>query len=100
MKQAATTPDTPLNPPLIPPAVWRKNRDRMARHVRRHMHVTETNPSPTSRLRYDYVVTAAEVTCFVEEVMRDTERIINFYLRNPKLAKIAEEQLTAKLGAK
>ena len=40
------------------------------------MHVIEVNPGPDSnRLRYDFILTAAEATAFVEDIMRDVERL-------------------------
>ena len=72
-----------LNPDqhLIPPDAWKKNRDRMVRAAKSKLHLTETNPGPESnRLRYDYILTKADVAMLVETVMRDTERLAAFYL--------------------
>lgn len=70
---------------IIPPDAWKKNRTSMARSVKRNMHLTETSPGPDSnRLRYDYILTKAEVDVFVEEIMRGTERLVRFYLDKEK----------------
>lgn len=75
---------------LLPPDVWKRNRDRMARKAKRGLHVTETNPGPDSnRLRYDYILTAAEVTTLVESVMRDTERLIQWEIEKSPALKAA-----------
>ena len=61
---------------VIKPDAWKKERDRLSRRIRRNLHVTEVNPGAnSSRLRYDFILTAAEVTALVEEVMRCTERL-------------------------
>lgn len=70
----------------IPSDAWKKNRDRIARRVRRHLHLQEKNPGPQFYLRFDYVMTAAQVTRMVEEVMVETERLVGFYNR-PKVTK-------------
>lgn len=66
---------------IIPPDAWKKSRISIARSMKRNMHLTETNPGADSnRLRYDYILTKAEVDVFVEETMRATERLVRFYL--------------------
>lgn len=67
---------------VIPPEIWKKNRDRMSTRVRRGLHLIETNPGAQAKhLRFDYILTAAEVRVIVERVMRDTERLTLRYAR-------------------
>lgn len=65
---------------IITPEQWKKNRDRLARRARHNMHLIEVNPGPKFQLRFDYILTAAEVTTLVESIMRDTERLVVFHL--------------------
>lgn len=61
---------------VIPADQWKKSRDRIVKRIKRGLHITATNPGPhATSMRYDYVLTAAEVAVVVEEVMRDTERL-------------------------
>lgn len=70
---------------LIPPEVWKHERDRIVRAVCGRLHTTEVNPGPdASRLRYDYIVTRAEITLLVEETMRETERQIVYHTKTAK----------------
>lgn len=70
---------------LIPPDAWKKNRDRIVRRAARHMVLTQTNPGPDAdKLRYDYVVTRAELAAMIEDIMRDTERLAIFYAAKKK----------------
>lgn len=57
----------------------------MVRKAKRGLHVQEVNPGPEFHLRYDYILTAAEVAKLVEDVMLDTERLVMFTLgKRPK----------------
>ena len=75
----------PLKIRVIPPDSWKKNRDRISRAAMRKLHLTETNPGPdASRLRYDYVLTRADLIKLVENVMADTERLAVWHIQHAK----------------
>jgi len=71
-----------LQTTIIPPEAWKKNRDRIARQAKRNMQLVSSNPGAESRhLRYDYILTRAEVVKLVEEVMTSAERLTLSYVR-------------------
>jgi hypothetical protein len=77
--------DNRVKPVFVLPAdVWKKNRNRIVAAAKRKLHVQQTNPGPEHRLRFDYVLTAAEVAVLVESVMRDTERLVVWHITKEK----------------
>jgi hypothetical protein len=65
---------------VLPSDMWKRTRDHIVAKIKRNLCVQETNPGPEYRLRYDYILTAAEVAVVVEQVMRQTERIVVHYM--------------------
>jgi hypothetical protein len=81
---------------VLPSDLWKQTRDRLAQRTRRNLHQQETNPGPDFRLRFDYVVTASEVTVLIEQIMRETERVVLHYLDYDKRKPAAAVATTKK----
>lgn len=64
---------------FIPGEAWKKNRDRLVAQTKRRLHVLSGHDHDFPS-RFDYILTAREVTQIVEEIMWNTERLCQYYV--------------------